>query len=283
MKSIGIDMGGAVMDVGLVYDGKIVRRETADMPFDRSQNETITETCRIIEEVFDRDVEGIGIGVPGLVDLKEKKVLDWAYPTAWDSILLSDAISDFFNKPVAVNNNANCFAIGEKYYGKGKNHSNFVGVVMDRGFDTGVIINNELYSGNLCGAGEFGKIFYKKRTIESYASEQFFNDKGLSGETILKRASIGDPVALQLFSEMGIHVGHAIANILFALAPEAIILGGSMSKAFKYFEESMNEFLEDNFPFRRLFHQLVIDVSDKPDMGILGASALVANTLARKG
>lgn len=282
MKLIGVDIRGAVIEAGLVCDGKIVRRETIDTPFDRSQNEVNTEICKVIEEIFDRDAKGIGISIPGLVDLKEKKVLDVVHISGWDSVLLSDEISDFFNKPVVINNNGNCFAIGEKYYGKGKNRSNFVGVVMDKGFDAGVIIDNRLYSGNLCGAGEFGKIFYKNRTIEAYTSEQFFKDKGLNSETILKRASIGDPVALQLFSELGVHVGHAVANILFALAPEAIILGGSMSKAFKYFEESMNDFLEDNFPFRRLFHQLAIDVSDVPDMEILGASVLVADALARE-
>jgi glucokinase len=59
---------------------------------------------------------------------------------------------------------------------------------------------------------------------------------------MFKRASIGDPVALRLFEEYGVHLGRAIANILFALAPEAIIIGGSVSNAYKFFSESMNEF-----------------------------------------
>ncbi|MCL1822455.1 MAG: ROK family protein [Prolixibacteraceae bacterium] len=280
MKLVGVDISGAFIEAGLISDGKIIRKEIVDIPFDRSQSEVTSEICKAIEEVFDHKVEGIGIGVPGLVDQKEKKMIEAVHISGRDSIPLGEQISDYFNKPVAVDNNANCFAIGEKTFGKGKPYSNFVGVIMNTGFGAGIIINGRLYQGNLCGAGEFGKIFYKKNTIEAYASEQFYKDKGLDNEMVLKRAAIGDPVALQLFSELGVHIGHAVANILFALAPEAIIFGGSVSRAFRYFEESMHEFLDDNFPFGRLYQQLVIDISEIPDMGILGAATLMANALA---
>ena len=206
-------------------------------------------------------------------------MLDVTNIPSWDSVPLTELISDYFNKPVYVNNDANCFALGEKYFGKGKPYANFVGLIIGTGMGAGIIINNHLYAGRLCGAGEFGNIYYRDKNIEAFASGQFLRDKGLDGKLVYKRASMGDPVALKVFEDLGLHVGRAVANILFALAPEAIIMGGSVSKAYKFFGESMNEFLEDNFPFRRLYQQLVIEISETEESGILGASSLVLDVL----
>lgn len=278
MKIVGLDIGGTSLKAGLVSGDKIIRRSELDTPSDRPQHEVLQAVYQVVEEVFDPDIAGIGIGVPGLVDLEEQLVLDVVNIPSWDSIPLAELVSDFFNKPVFVNNDANCFAVGEKYFGKGKPYKNFVGVTIGTGLGAGIIINGHLYSGRLCGAGEFGNIWYRDMNIESYASGQFFRNKNLDGQLIFRRASVGDPVALRLFEELGVHIGKAIANILFALAPEAIILGGSVSSAYKYFSEAMNDFLEDNFPYRRLYNQLVIEVSDNPDMAILGASSLVLDS-----
>jgi glucokinase len=279
MKIIGVDVGGTKISAGLVVDKSIKKQATVDTPFDRPQLEVVQAIYQAVEEVFDPEVSGIGIGVPGLVDQQEQRVLDVANIPSWDSVPLTELMSDYFNKPVYVNNDANCFAVGEKYFGKGQPYANFVGLTVGTGLGAGIIINNHLYSGRLCGAGEFGCIFYRDRTIESFASGQFFKEKGLDGKLMFKRASIGDPVALRLFEEFGIHMGRAVANILFALAPEAIIMGGSVSRAYKFFGESMNEFLEDNFPYKRLYNQLSIEISDAENMGILGASSLVLDAL----
>jgi glucokinase len=275
MKIIGVDVGGTKISAGLVGGEKIIRQTTMPTPFDRPQIEVVNAVIQAIEEVYDTEVKGIGIGVPGLVDLKEQRVIDVVNIPSWDSVPLTELISDYFNKPVFVNNDANCFALGEKYFGKGKPYANFVGVTIGTGLGAGIIINNHLYSGSFCGAGEFGCIYYRDQTIEAYASGQFMKDKGIDGKVLYKRASIGDPVALKFFDTMGQHIGRAVANILFALAPEAIILGGSVSKAYKFFGDSMIEFLEDNFPYRRLYNQLAIEVSETEEIGILGASSLV--------
>ena len=280
MKIIGVDIGGTTIKAGLVADDQVSRTASVDTPSDRPQHEVVQAVFKAIEEVFESDIAGIGIGVPGLVDQQEQLVLDVVNIPSWDSLPLGELVSDYFNKSVFVNNDANCYAIGEKYFGKGKPFSNFVGLTIGTGLGAGIIINNHLYSGRFCGAGEFGNIYYRDRNIEAFASGQFFRDKNLDGKLMYKRASLGDPVALRLFEEFGVHLGRAIANILFALAPEAIIIGGSVSSAYNFFGESMNDFLDDNFPYRRLYNQLVIEVSDTPDMGILGASSLVLDARA---
>lgn len=276
---IGVDIGGTKISSGLVRDDKIVKQSNLLTPFDRPKQEVVNAVIQTIDEVFDTEVTGIGIGVPGLVDLEEQRVLNVVNIPSWDSLPLAELITDYFNKPVYVNNDANCFAIGEKYFGKGKPYANFVGLIIGTGLGAGIIINHHLYPGRLCGAGEFGNIYYRDKNMEAYASGQFFKDKGIDGNMLFKRAVIGDPIALRVFEDLGKHLGRAIANILFALAPEAIILGGSVSKAYNYFGDAMHEFLEDNFPYRRLYNQLSIEISDHENSGILGASSLVLDAL----
>lgn len=280
MKIIGVDVGGTKISAGLVHEGRIVKESTVATPFDRPQYEVVQALYQVIDEVFDPTVAGIGIGVPGLVDLEENTVLDVINIPSWDAVPLKELVTEYFNKKVFVNNDANCFALGEKYFGKGKPYAHFVGLTLGTGMGAGIIINHHLYPGRLCGAGEFGNIFYRDKNMEAYASGQFFRDKGIDGKLLFRRATIGDPAALKLFEDLGKHIGRAVANILFALAPEAIIFGGSVSKGYKFFGDSMNEFLEDNFPYRRLYNKLALEVSDGENTGILGASSLVLDNLS---
>jgi glucokinase len=74
-------------------------------------------------------------------------------------------------------------------------------------------------------------MYYLDKSVEAYASGQFFKDQNLNGSVLYRLAMAGDQEAIQLFGKLGQHIGRAIGNVLFALAPEAIILGGSVSQS----------------------------------------------------
>jgi len=228
--------------------------------------------------VYDAEIKGIGIGVPGLVDLQNNLVLDVFNIPSWDVVPLKQLLEDRFQKPVFVNNDSNCFALGEKHFGKGKSYSHFVGVTLGTGLGAGIIINNHLYSGQLAGAGEFGNIYYLDSNIENYCSGMFFKNRNLDGREWAEKAKSGDVEAQKLFDELGTHIGHGLANIMFALAPEAIILGGSVSESYPLFEKSMRATFID-FPYQKLYHDLKIEISDEPNSAVLGASSLVIDAL----
>jgi glucokinase len=241
----------------------------------------VDSISKAISEVFDQEILGIGIGVPGLVDLQNNTVIDVVNIPSWDVVPLKQLIEDRFQKPVFVNNDANCFALGEKYFGKGRTYQNFVGMTLGTGLGAGIILNNHLYPGRYCGAGEFGSMCYRDKTVEAYASGQFFKDRNLSGSEQFILAQDGNPDALLLFSELGEHIGRAIANILFTLAPEAVILGGSVSHSYPFFEHGMRTVLETEFPYQRLYQSLKIEVSELRNSSVLGASSLVLDALNR--
>ncbi len=279
MQILGVDIGGTKIEAALVDGKEIVREYSCPTPAEGSRQEVLAEVIRVIKEVHSPGIAGIGIGVPGLVDLETDEVLDVVNIPSWDRLPLKHWLEDEFHKPVFVNNDANCFALGEKHFGKGKPYRNFVGIVIGTGLGGGIIINDHLYPGRYCGAGEFGNIGYRDSIVEAYASGQFFRDADLDGSVLAIKAQSGDPEALRLFRELGGHIGRAIANVLFSLAPEAVILGGSVSRSFPLFEKSMHDFLENSFPFRRLYRSLEIAVSDLKNSGVLGASSLVLDAI----
>lgn len=278
MKLIGVDLGGTKITAALIENEQIIKQYTCPTPFDQEQNVVVDAISNAIIQVYDAEILGIGIGVPGLVDLENNTVLDVANIPSWKVVPLKQMLEARFQKRVLVNNDANCFALGEKHFGKGKPYRNFAGVTLGTGLGGGIIINDHLYSGQLGGAGEFGCVFYKESTVESYCSGQFFKNKNLNGKEMAEKANAGDADALKLFDELGYHIAQGLSNILFALAPEAIILGGSVSKSYPLFEKSMRKAFED-FPFQKMYQNLKIEISDDTNMAVLGASSLVLDSL----
>jgi glucokinase len=112
-------------------------------------------------------------------------------------------------------------------------------------------------------------------TFEDYCSGKFFNRVYQSRpKALAKLAQEGDPVALQAFDEFGTHVGELLKVILFSLAPEAIVLGGSIRKTYPLFEKSMRATLQ-TFPYTSVLAKLQVLVSDLDETAIHGAVALV--------
>ncbi len=279
MKIIGVDIGGTKISAALIYNKQIIKEHSAPTPAEAEKEVVVQAIGDVIQQVYDDEILGIGIGVPGLVDLETNEVLDVTNIPSWDRVPLKKWLEERFQKPVYVNNDANCFAVGEKHFGKGQNLDNFVGIALGTGLGAGIITNAYLYSGRYCGAGEFGTIYYRDKTVEAYASGQFFKDQNLQGKELAEKAEQGDPEAIRQFNELGEHIGRAIANVLFALAPEAIILGGSVSKSYHLFEAGMHSVLTNEFPFQRLYQSLKIEVSDLDNSAVLGASSLVMDAM----
>ncbi|MGH2563433.1 MAG: ROK family protein, partial [Ginsengibacter sp.] len=216
----------------------------------------------------------IGIGVPGLVNNEEQLVYDVVYIPAWKKVALKKLMEERYNIPVYVENDANCFALGEYYFGKGQGYNSIIGLTIGTGLGTGLIINKRLYPGKNGGAGEFGMIEYLDQTCEYYASGQFFNNVyKINGEEVFNNAKKGDTSAVKMYEEMGLHLGNAIKMILYALDVELIVIGGSVRYAFPYFSKTMWQQIK-TFGFQKAAENVKIEVSELENSGILGAAAL---------
>ncbi len=272
---IGIDFGGTQLRAARIINGHIEKMMSLPVPSAGSYNEVLELLFDTIDGLIGEDVAGIGLGVPGLVDMENRLVFDVINIPAWKEIPLFALLEDRYQVNVAINNDANCFALGEHYFGKGIGHSPMVGLTIGTGLGSGLIINNLLYAGENFGAGEFGMIPYLDECYEFYASGQFFsNVYQVNGKEVFARAQKGEAAALKMYEAMGGHLGNAIKTILFAVDPSLIVLGGSVRHAYPYFKESMWRII-NSFAYKRSLTKLQIEVSELENSGLLGAAALL--------
>lgn len=272
---IGVDLGGTSFNMGRVINGMLVDELKRDIDSSGDEASVLQELTSSLDTIMTADVKGIGIGVPGIVDTKTGIIYDIQNIPAWKEVHLQQLLEERYDVPVVLNNDANCFVLAEKIFGKGRTYHNFAGLSIGTGLGMGVIINDELYNGVMCGAGEIGMLPYRDGIVEEYAASFFFSrNYGETARTIHEYALRDQPQAIEAYRQFGYHLGEAIKMILFMFAPEVIILGGSISKAYTFFESSMKESIS-KFAYPHQAEKLEILVSTHPNLAILGASALV--------
>ncbi len=271
---IGVDLGGTNVRAAVVRDQQLGRVSSQQINPQGSVEEVLDQLCGLIDRTTPHDAEGIGVGVPSVVDLTTGVVYDVQNIPSWREVPLKAILEERYDVPVLINNDANCFALGEKHFGHGVGCRSLIGLILGTGFAGGIVLDGRLYPGRNCGAGEFGLIPYVESIYEHYCSGQFFTRRvGQSGAEIFRRASNGDQEALTLLAEFGHHLGEAIKTILYAYDPEMIVFGGSVRKAFRYFEQAMWESIR-SFAFSNSLKTLTIAVSDLEHVALLGAAAL---------
>lgn len=271
---IGVDLGGTKIQVGRIKQNKIEQEFYRPISADEEEEIVLAEVIEAIEQVYSKDVDSIGVGVPGIVNVERGIVYDIVNIPSWKEVFLKDRLEDRFDCTVYVNNDANCFALGEKYFGKARGYQNVVGITLGTGLGAGIIIHNHLYTGKNCGAGEFGMISYNGRNYEYYCSGSFFKKvHHEDGQDLYIRAGKGDSIALEIFRQFGYHMGQVISTILFATDPEIIVLGGSISRSYPFYKDEMWRVL-NTFPYKPVREQLIIEITDSPEITILGAGAL---------
>lgn len=275
--SIGVDLGGTKVHVGLVKDNQVIKSNKQEVPKNtKDEWDVINLIIKLIENTKENhQIKGIGIGVPSILDRVNGIIHEVQNIPTWQEVHLAKILKDHFHVPVFLDNDANCFALGEYQFGKGNRCANMVGITLGTGMGTGIITNHQLMGDANGGSGEFGMIPYKNGVIEDYCSGQFFkNNSQLAGEEIYTLAKQGNAEALELYQEFGKHLAHAVKTILFALDPEKIVFGGSIVKASDFFDESLRSNLQD-FAYKKVLNSIQIEYSNNSDIAILGAAALV--------
>ena len=271
---IGVDLGGTNIRAALIKDGAISSVLQEKLCEKESLQNTIDQLIAIIASLISKEVIAIGIGVPSVVDIEKGIVYDVINIPSWKRVELKKILVERFQIPVYINNDVNCFALGEHQFGQGKPFSSFVALSIGTGIGAGIIINNQLYSGKNCGAGEIGSLPYLDKNFEFYTSSLFFESKSTTSFLAHNAAASGDQSILSIWEEFGFHLGNMIKAIVYAYDPEAIIFGGSIAKAFKYFEAPMKSAIAD-LQFPETFKSLIILLSNVENIALLGAAALV--------
>ncbi|MDQ6478489.1 ROK family protein [Dyadobacter sp. LHD-138] len=275
--NIGVDIGGTNMRAGIELGGSITRQSNVLLENKESLSSTLTQLMDLIRPYTQYPVKGIGIGVPSVVNVDKGIVYNVMNIPSWEEVALRDIVEKEFNLPVSINNDVNCFTLGEHRFGLAKKYKSVVGMAIGTGIGSGIIINNELYPGNNCGAGEIGMLPYKNSILENYVCNRFFEDNlGCDAYEAHEAALKGDAKVIRIWEEFGIHLGVVVKTVLYTYDPEAIILGGSLAKAHQFFRASMLDSLQD-FAYPESVKRLTLLLSENENIALLGAAALMDN------
>lgn len=270
---IGIDLGGTSIKGGRVESGKIVCNEVFSVNPEGTLESIFRDICDLIGNLWIDQVKGIGFAVPAVIDFESGTIYGLSNIPQFNGFAIKKALEDKFGVPLKLQNDANCFVLGEKHFGEAKGFQNIVGLVTGTGTGAGLIIDGKLHNGEHFGAGELGMIPYLDGCYEDYCSGQFFTSNyQVSGEELAVRAKTGDVDALVAFQNYGLHLGSLINLICYVLDPQVIVIGGSVSKSFEWYQSGLSEALKKFYFDHQV--KVIIKPSEMMDIAIYGAVGL---------
>lgn len=274
---IGVDLGGTNIRAGILDGENLTRKVHTQLRDKDSLDSTLHQFIETIRPLVSPEIQGIGVAVPSIVDSETGVVFNVVNIPSWERVELKKILEEEFHIPVQVENDANCFALGEQMLGEARGLKNVVAATLGTGVGSGVIVNGKLYPGTNGGAGEIGYLPFRDRDFEFYCASAWFKEvHGTSAQAVYEAATKGDSAALNIWSEFGVNVGSLIKAIAYAYDPQAIVFGGSIAHAFVFFESAMKKTMHENFWFPGSMNALKIFQSKHPDIILLGAASLLA-------
>src|SRR5674476_958545 len=311
--AIGIDIGGTTTKFGIVnHRGEI--SNTGDIATNKFRNinkfidQLYEELQPAIENIGGESfIKGIGVGAPN--GNYYSGTIEYAPNLHWKGIIpLAKLVSEKFNKPCTLTNDANAAAVGEMMYGAAKGMKDFIMITLGTGVGSGIVANGQLILGHDGFAGELGHTIIvpggrlhkgtgMSGSLEAYTSAsgvvktalellqehpdeksllRNYPEKEINSKMICECAMQGDTIAKKTYEFTGKILGEAFANFVMFSSPEAIILFGGVTRAGDLIMKPTKEHMEKNLlPIFQNKVKLIFSELKESDAAILGASALV--------
>ena len=244
MYKIGIDLGGTKIE-GILLDDSLetIKRTRISTP-QNNYSEIINQISFLVNDLSKNIGEfTIGICTPGAIS-KKTGLLKNSNTQCLIGMPIKKDLEKKFNKTIAIENDANCFAISEASMGSAKNFPIVFGVIMGTGVGGGIVIDGKIYHGRTNIAGEWGHHTLhqngnqcycgKKGCVETYISGPALEQrwKNLTGNNEPLREIVSKPNSSefkQWKKEFLNNFGTGLANVIDILDPDAIVLGGGLS------------------------------------------------------
>lgn len=284
----GVDLGGTKIDAALVKDGKILARKTVRTLADQGEKAVVGQLFSSLDAL--RKISrfsAIGIGSPGPLDLEKGLILN-SPNLPFRNFPLVKIMKKRYGVPVRLDNDANCFALGEARFGRGRGYKSVVGIILGTGVGGGLVVDGRIFHGR-GNAAEFGHMSISTRPrctcgnlgcLEEYASARavvrFAGEMGIqvanSHQLYTLAAGSGREAKLarKVFEEMGEMLGIGMTNVIHAVDPEIIVFGGGLSRASRLFMPVMRQTVKD----RCIVTSPRFAVT-RGNMELLGAASLV--------
>jgi len=311
--AIGVDVGGTTTKFGIVNSkGEIISQSRIPSGEHEFVEDFIQELYNklipMVEAVGGKkNIRGIGMGAPnGNI---YSGTIEYAPNLKWKGIIpLADLMTQKFELPTKLTNDANAAAVGEMLYGCAKNMKHFITITLGTGVGSGIVIDGKIVVGHDGFAGELGHTIIRpggrlhkgtgmKGSLESYASAtgvretaielittypqketllRNYSINELTSETVYDCAMKGDAIANEVFEFTGQILGESLANFVMFSSPEAIVLFGGLTKAGNLLLHPTRKHMEANLlPIFKNKVKIIFSELKESDAAILGASALI--------
>lgn len=256
--AIGVDLGGTKMVAGRVTpDGMISDLVTRPRPTNAAA--MLIEPFEIVASLITPSTVAIGLGVAGLVDSRTGR-LAWGPNVPGENLAFGYLAEDRFGLPVAVDNDANYWALAEVTVGVAAGFDHVVVLTLGTGIGGGIIFNGEVYRGNAF-AGEFGHMVVDPGGLvctcgnrgcwETLVSGRRLDELALrivedepegavaqsaggdraAGRHLLGPALSGDRAAVEAYHQVGDWLGRGLASLAAVLDPQLFVIGGAVAEA----------------------------------------------------
>lgn len=252
---IGVDFGHAHLRVAVGnLAHQVLAEESEPLDVDASWADGFDRAealvGRLVQQVgVARDkVIGVGLGVPGPIDVESGTLGSTAILPGWAGINPRQELSRRLGVPVYVDNDANLGALGELVWGSGRGVRDLAYIKVASGVGAGLVINGQIYRGPGGTAGEIGHITLdesgpvcrcgNRGCLETFAAARYVlpllqgsHGPELTMEKVVELAREGDPGCRRVIGDVGRHVGSGVASLCNLLNPSRIVLGGSLADA----------------------------------------------------
>ncbi len=309
MYRIGIDLGGTNIAVGIVNDSyEIIAQTSVPTLAHRSPEAVIGDMGDAVQAALNKagiavsDCSSIGVGSPGTCD-SERGVVVRAYNLGWNNVPVCDMLSARFGLPVRLSNDANCAALAEAVAGAAVGYRNMVLITLGTGVGGGIIIDGKIYAGMRSAGAELGHTILvldgepctcgRRGCWEAYASATALirqashaalehpesllaqMDGRITGRAVFSAADQGDTVAQAVIDRYCEYVAAGMTDLVNALAPEMILLGGGISLQGERILGPIREYVATHcFGQREGAIPVIAAAKLGNEAGIIGAAAL---------
>ena len=304
---IGIDLGGTTVKAALcTEDGTLLCKDslptrTGNAAGLKADMKTLALSLCRVHSCAVEDVTAIGIGVPGSFD-KKTCTLRFGTNLGLNNVSFADAFLPEFGCPVHLDNDANCAALGEATAGAAKGTRNMLMVTLGTGVGGGIIIGGRIYDGMRGAGAELGHTLLvmdgepctcgRRGCWEAYSSATALIRQAcqaaarhpdsllarladVNGKTVFDAADRGDETARAVVDRYCDYLGAGLVNIVNALAPEVILIGGGISRQGERLLAPVRRYVERNcFGGKEGAVPVIAPAKLGNEAGIIGAAAL---------
>ncbi|MCX4723068.1 ROK family protein [Streptomyces sp. NPDC090052] len=252
---IGVDFGHTHLRVAVGnLAHQVLAEESEPLDVDASAAEGFGRAEELVNRLIEATgigadkVVGVGLGVPGPIDVESGTLGSTSILPGWSGINPSDELASRLGVPVYVDNDANLGALGELVWGSGRGVRDLAYIKVASGVGAGLVIDGQIYRGPGGTAGEIGHITLdesgpvcrcgNRGCLETFTAARYVlpllessHGTGLTIERVVQLARGGDPGCRRVIADVGRHIGSGVANLCNLLNPTRVVLGGDLAEA----------------------------------------------------